>query len=160
MSTLLHTRRRHAPTEVASNLTSMIDVVFLLVVFFILVSQVVSREAEPLDLPKVPDAAAAVAGEDPRLVVNVLSDTSQPGVGLRAMVLGQPFSLDSDGCQALSNRVAVDLEQRPDLAIHLRADREVHFEWIHPVLEALRAASARVDGAEAKVHLVLLEPAS
>ena len=31
----------------------MIDVVFLLVVFFILVSQVVSREAEPLDLPKV-----------------------------------------------------------------------------------------------------------
>ena len=85
MSTLLHTRRRHAPTEVESNLTSMIDVVFLLVVFFILVS---------------------------------------------------------------------------DLAIHLRADREVHFEWIHPVLEALRAASARVDGAEAKVHLVLLEPAS
>ena len=62
MSTLIHTRRKHPPTQVESNLTSMIDVVFLLIVFFVLVSQVVSREAEPLDLPEVPDAAAAVAG--------------------------------------------------------------------------------------------------
>ena len=160
MSTLIHTRRKHAPTQVESNLTSMIDVVFLLIVFFVLVSQVVSREAEPLDLPEVPDAAAAVAGEESRLVVNVLSDVDQPGVGLRAMVLGQPFTIDAEGCQLLTKRVAVDLEQHPDLAIHLRADREVHFEWIQPILDALRSASARVDGAEAKVHLVLLDSAS
>ena len=74
------------------------------------------------------------------------------------MVLGQPFSIDADGCEALAKRVALDLEQQPDLAIHLRADREVHFEWIQPIFDALRTASARVDGAEAKVHLVLLEP--
>ena len=160
MSTLIHTRRRHAPTQVESNLTSMIDVVFLLIVFFVLVSQVVSREAETLDLPEVPDAAAAVAGEESRLVVNVLSDAEQPGIGLRAMVLGQPFSIDADGCEALAERVAFDLDHHPDLAIHLRADREVHFEWIQPILDALRAASVRVDGDEAKVHLVLLEPAS
>ena len=160
MSTLIHTRRKHAPTQVESNLTSMIDVVFLLIVFFVLVSQVVSREAEPLDLPEVPDAAAAVAREESRLVVNVLSDVDQPGVGLRAMVLGQPFSIDTEGCQLLTKRVAVDLEQQPDLAIHLRADREVHFEWIQPILDALRSASVRVDGAEAKVHLVLLDSAS
>ena len=160
MSTLIHTRRKHAPTQVESNLTSMLDVVFLLIVFFVLVSQVVSREAEPLDLPEVPDAAAGVAGEEPRLVVNVLSDVDQPGVGLRAMVLGQPFTIDAEGCHLLTKRVAVDLEQHPDLAIHLRADREVHFEWIQPILDALRSASAGVDGAEAKVHLVLLDSAS
>ena len=118
MSTLIHTRRKHPPTQVESNLTSMIDVVFLLIVFFVLVSQVVSREAEPLDLPEVPDAAAAVAREESRLVVNVLSDAEHPGIGLRAMVLGQPFSIDADGCEALAERVAVDLKQQPDLAIH------------------------------------------
>ena len=64
MSTLIHTRRKHPPTQVESNLTSMIDVVFLLIVFFCFGSQVVSREAEPLDLPEVPDAAAAVAGRN------------------------------------------------------------------------------------------------
>ena len=90
----------------------------------------------------MPDAAAAVAGEESRLVVNVLSDAEQPGIGLRAMVLGQPFSIDADGCEALVERVALDLEQQPDLAIHLRADREVHFEWIQPIFDALRAASA------------------
>ena len=37
MSTLIHTRRKHPPTQVESNLTSMIDVVFLLIVFFVLV---------------------------------------------------------------------------------------------------------------------------
>ena len=71
-----------------------------------------------------------------------------------------PGSIDPEGCQALAKRVAVDLESRPDLAIHLRADREVHFEWIQPIMETLRAASAHVEGTEAKVHLVLLEPAS
>ena len=91
-----------------------------LIVFFVLVSQVVSREAEPLDLPEVPDAAAAVAGEESRLVVNVLSDAEQPGIGLR-LVLGQPFSIDADGCEALAKKGnAVDLKQQPDLAIHLR----------------------------------------
>ena len=57
MSILNRTRRKPPPTQVEANLTSMIDVVFLLIVFFILVSQVVNREAEPLDLPEVPDAA-------------------------------------------------------------------------------------------------------
>ncbi|MAW42385.1 MAG: hypothetical protein CMJ30_08275 [Phycisphaerae bacterium] len=160
MSILNRTRRKPPPTQVEANLTSMIDVVFLLIVFFILVSQVVNREAEPLDLPEVPDAAAKIAGEESRLVVNVLSDAEQPGVGLRAVVQGQPFAIDPEGCQALAKRVAVDLESRPDLAIHLRADREVHFEWIQPIMDTLRAASAHVEGAEAKVHLVLLEPAS
>ena len=87
------------------------------------------------------------------MVVNVLSDAEQPGIGLRTMVLGQPFSIDADGCEALAERVAVDLEQQPDLAIHLRADREVHFEWIQPILDALRLL-VPVSMVPMPVHLV------
>ena len=160
MSRMTRTKRKHLPTQVEANLTSMIDVVFLLIVFFVLVSQVVSREAEPLNLPEVPNAAAMVAGEEPRLVVNILPDEFQPGVGSRVVVLGDEFSIDAKGCSALTARIAEDLRGRPDLAIHLRADREIHFEWIQPIFDALRQASASAASTEARVHLVLLEPST
>ena len=48
---------RRGPAQAQANITPMIDVVFLLIVFFVLVSQIVDLESVDLDLP-TPEHAA------------------------------------------------------------------------------------------------------
>ena len=69
-------RRRHPPTEISANLTPMIDVTFLLIVFFALVSQIAGDEQVALSLARVWPGAAVRAEDDARAVLNVV-----PGEG-------------------------------------------------------------------------------
>jgi len=68
---------------IAANLTPMIDVVFLLIVFFVLVSQIVEVENVDLDLPRPQDPASELPGEQPRIVINVLPDEAGQAGGYR-----------------------------------------------------------------------------
>ena len=43
--------KRNAAITLNANMTPMIDVTFLLIVFFVVVSQIVDRDVIPLDLP-------------------------------------------------------------------------------------------------------------
>ena len=50
----------------------MIDVTFLLIVFFVVVSQIVDRDVVPLDLPAPENAKALVSVSDNKMVINVV----------------------------------------------------------------------------------------
>ena len=69
-------RRGHFPNaEVEANLTPMIDVSFLLIIFFVLVSRIGDAEQAELAVPMVRAGAAVRAEDDGRVVLNVV-----PGV--------------------------------------------------------------------------------
>ena len=70
--------KRSAAITLNANMTPMIDVTFLLIVFFVVVSQIVDRDVVPLDLPAPENAQAMVSVVDHKLVINVvpLSDGS------------------------------------------------------------------------------------
>ena len=142
---------QHPPTQVESNLTSMIDVFFAdrLLVWFLK-----WQPKRALDLPEVPDAAAAVAGRN-------------LGCGQRAVRCRTAWHWSSPWCwgnlspsmltaaRRWPKRVALDLSSSliwPSICV--QTVRFILNDSAH--FDALRTASARVDGGEAKVHLVLL----
>jgi biopolymer transport protein ExbD len=142
------------PVKTGANLTPMIDMTFLLVVFFILVSRITSVEQIPLQLPSPFDPASNPAPEAPRLVVNIPGDDYGEASGV--VYDQQVYELDDDGLDLLAGAVATRLEAMPELQVNLRADRRVPYESVAPVMNALATAGARAGRTEGvRVNLVI-----
>jgi biopolymer transport protein ExbD len=142
--------------ELQANLTPMIDVTFLLIVFFVLVSQIVEVESVKLKLPELTDPAAEMPGEAQRAVINVV-----PGAGgaAEAYRLGpRSFDTGAVGLELLTQRLTGLLRANPALRINLRADQRTQYQWVEPVLEAVSTAAGRVEGVTVtpRVNLVVV----
>ena len=108
------------------SLTSLIDVVFILLIFFMLVTNLVDGRAIDLDAPA---RAAAGASMEGALLVEV-----RPG-GVR--LSGEPMSLD-----ALLARVGKRLAQQPDQRVLIAPATGVSLQEAVEVLDRLAAAGA------------------
>ena len=119
------------PGELVLNLTPMIDVVFLLLIFFMLATTFLDPEREiDLDLPRA-DSSQARDAEADELVINVLRDG-------RLKLGAEP--VDRDGLLAALRRAArVD----PTTAVTIRGDREVTHEAVVGVMDACGQAGLR-----------------
>ena len=146
-------RRRFPTAEIEANLTPMIDVSFLLIVFFVLVSRITDREQARMALPVVRAGSAARAEDDARVVVNVLpgEDGGSGGYAIGPGVL--PAS--PDGIARLAETLAEGYRRNPRLAVHLRADRATRYEWVEPAMRAVSTA-ARLAGGGALPRLDLV----
>lgn len=138
----------------AANLTPMIDVTFLLIVFFVLVSQIVDLENVDMELPTPKDPATTTITEEERIVVNVLPEGERAAgykVGTRT------FTPDAAGSEALRQHLASLFQANPGLSINVRADRDTQYEYIEPVLDAVSKAAlgAGVEGFVPRVNLVV-----
>ncbi len=141
---------------IAANLTPMIDVVFLLIVFFVLVSQIVEVENVDLDLPRPQDPASELPGEQPRIVINVLPDEAGRAGGYR--MANRRYSADTAGMASLATSLAALYREKPALGVNLRADRSTQYRWVEPVLQAVSTA-ARLSGRDdvrGRVNLVVV----
>ena len=122
------------------NIAPLIDVVFLLIIFFMTVSQISRVEVEDLVLPE----AAAGQPRPPvrRLIVNVHATG-------RRVVSGQDQSMAS------LVRMLADAVNEPggrELSVLVRADREA--DWAH-VAEVMQACAANGIG---RVRVAVSEP--
>src|SRR6188508_1441620 len=100
---------------VGFNMTPMIDVVFQLIIFFLLSSHLAKQEKQlPLPLPTATSGTAEAADERPRLTVNVLADGT-------LLVASRAISAD-DLVPLLRDRRAVHGDQ---LEVRIRGDRSV-----------------------------------
>lgn len=111
---------------VSFNMTPMIDVVFLLIIFFLVSSHLARQEAQ-LELP----LPAAASGElppldgPPRVTLNVLADGTLTLAGHRISP------------EQLSQRLARQLaEEGRDLEVRIRGDRHVAYGVIEPIMLA------------------------
>ncbi len=123
---LTRTRRKFG-CEV--NITPLIDIVFLLIIFSMMVSQFTKLQAEKLLLP------AAHAGRDPRggaggrIVVNVMPTG-------RIVVSGRRRSAES-----LGRLLAVEARRRGagNVRVVIRSDRRTPWAAVGPILQACAA---------------------
>ena len=118
--------RSHAP-QLA--LTSMLDVIFLLLCFFVTVSVFSQWESEiTIKLP-----SAATAEEPDRLPGEIIVNLDKDGkvsVNSRSLELGD-----------LETRLAKVAKFYPDQAVIIRADKEVRYERLVAVIDTCRAAN-------------------
>lgn len=124
MSALITRGRNRKSPKV--EIVSMIDVMFFLVVFFMVFSTFkVSSDGIPVELPRAATAQDQPASE---IVVSITKD----GV----------FYLDDrlTTIQGLKDGVRQVLAQRPDVVAVIRADREARFEWVVTAIDAMTEA--------------------
>ncbi|MHC4947950.1 MAG: ExbD/TolR family protein [Planctomycetota bacterium] len=135
---------RRGPADVQASMTPMIDVTFLLIVFFVLVSQIVEVENVDMDLPAPEDPATELAGDEQRAVVNVIPGGDGDAAGYR--VGGRTFGPGPEGIAGLVDHLAGLYRASPGLRINLRADRRTRFAAVEPVMQAVSTAATRAAG--------------
>ena len=124
--------------RIGANLTSMIDIIFLLVVFFVLVSRISEVEQIPLELPEPLSPATSNASDQARAVVNVPADDA----GLASMIRlnSSTYATDEEGMKGFAFELAELLQRNPDLEVTLRADRRLDFTEVATTMNAISTA--------------------
>ena len=112
------------------NMTPMIDVVFLLIIFFLVSSRLARHEVQlDLDLPEAASGQRPAEEEIRRVVVNVLPHERPEGqIQVGSQVLG---------VEELTG--LIDYESRRakgELEVRIRSDRRVPYRVIEPILLA------------------------
>ena len=125
--------RLHARPSVSFNMTPMIDVVFMLIIFFMLVSNFASVENLELDLPDPDHSQAAKVKLTDRVVINcLLSAPWSPSTSGAVYSVG-PMRVAS--LEELSDRLAAAKAATPGLQVVLRADRRLPYSAVRQVME-------------------------
>ncbi len=130
-------------------MTSMVDIVFLLIIFFVLVSQFISAENVTVDLPRPQDSLAQSVEFPERLVLNcryVEDPAGRPDVRYR---LG-PVPIDS--LQELQARLRAEKQRRADVQVILRADRRISYAHIRDAMRAIAKAGIETMNIAAEVE--------
>lgn len=132
--------RHHRPKEASFDLTPMIDVIFLLIIFFTLTSQFSSTHRTPMDLPREqgePDA--------PKEATQLVIDMDQFGA---VTLLGQAYDLQTLGTVLAGRSFAVE-GQTPDDAVEqpvdvvIRADRRCSTAKLNALAQVLLQVGVR-----------------
>ena len=116
------------------NMTPMIDVVFLLIIFFLVSSHLAQQEIQlELDLPDAASGQRPKEDEIRRVVINVLPEQR---AGKRIMVGGRlvaeeelPQLIDHESRRARR-------EVRGQLEVRIRSDRKVPYRVVEPLMVA------------------------
>ena len=146
---------RKGPARIDANLTPMIDMTFLLVVFFVVVSQISEIENVEMELPKPQPSASAPPPEETRSVLNVLPGEDGKAIGYRLNSID--FPLGDRGIESMRTELTRLYRTQPDLRINLRADRRTRQRNIEPVFTAINRAAREADRKDpARVNLVVI----
>jgi len=117
------------------NLTPLIDVVFLLLIFFVLIAQFSSRQLAQVQLPAPqPSAAKYLYSPD---VVTITAICDQRGKLQAYQIESQMIGAEQTG--VLTQTLLDRHKANPQVEVNLRADRRADGR----VIEALMAACAR-----------------
>ncbi len=123
---LVH-RKRRARTGVQPPLIALIDIVFLLLIYFLLTTSFMAEDGIRVQLPQ---ATSQPAAEEKELTVVVDADGTV-FLGSRSVALHELFD-------ALRNR----LETAPETGIVVKADRALVLDRVVQVMDVIRAAGA------------------
>ena len=111
---------------VSFNMTPMIDVVFLLIIFFLVSSHLAQRENRiELDLPVAAEGQDDIPDDSKRITVNVLADGTM-------LVSGRTFSFDN--LTALFRETAGSSPE--NVQIRIRGDRSVTYDKVSPIMKS------------------------
>ena len=126
----MHLPRFGRSRSVQFNVTPLIDVVFLLIIFFLVSSHLAKQETQvDLALPKAESGRDATEHPVDRVTINVLPDGQ--------LLLGG----ESVGAEQVGRRLQFERQRTTDdLEVRIRADRNVAYRHVEPLLVACARA--------------------
>ena len=171
---------KRGAVEPSLNITPLIDVVFLLIVFFMLVNNIVTDEVPKVQLPDLDNPNVYPPEGDRRVIVNIVAEAefdddygpgqpvgrvlARPGqaefvqIGARKWELGAEGAMEDfrEQLKLMIQARMVDPQTAPN--IMLRVDAAVYYAQVLPVMTNLQLAMAEALGGElaaaTPVHLV------
>jgi biopolymer transport protein ExbD len=124
------TRRRHGAPLADMNVVPLVDVMLVLLVIFIVTAPLLTH-AVKIDLPKASSSANITKPE--HIEFGIREDGS-------LFWSGDAVRLDQ-----LSQRFAQEAQKQPQPELHIRADRQVHYEKVAQVMAlAAKAGLVRI----------------
>lgn len=127
--------------ETGFDLTPFIDVIFLLIIFFMLVCQFFAAEMFEVDLPdKIASAQESAPG--PVVTITVMQKDGRVSYATGSDIL------PSDQPQLLGRMIASAIDSQPvkdgqDKIVCLRCDKQVAFSQVRPVLDGIAKSTAQ-----------------
>ncbi len=128
-------------TEMEMNMTPMIDVVFLLIIFFMIITDMTQKELEDLKLPEAENAAPDEPDPDEfRPIINIKIDGT---IWVKRQLYYNPEEDDqyqklrawlSDVAKRMKKEPYMGM-QLPDEPLLIRADMNTPFKYIQKVME-------------------------
>ena len=128
-----HSKRRRAP--VAFNATPLVDMIFTLAIFFMLVTRFSSAEQLPMQLPKPDQSQAEVVKLPARVIINCRpADVAGGDAGAVLYSVGpnRPESLE-----AIADRLALLKRKHPGIQVVLRADKRLPYIDVRAVMRVV-----------------------
>jgi biopolymer transport protein ExbD len=135
------------------NLTALIDVVILLILFFVLVAKFGRYPTLPLTLPRVDERHGELQDPGMKPTVDVVPRGRVVDLGGSYRLGGQTFAETSAGLAGLTSALGEIRREQPDVEVYIRAERTEPYVRVHPVIAAVGAAGVR------RVHLTTLPAA-
>lgn len=122
----MRTTRCPRSRRLGINMTPMIDVVFLLIIFFLVSNHLVRQESlQKVELPQAASAESDLPGARDRLTLTVLADG-------KMFVGGQVASL----AQIETRLAALVAEAGRDVEVRIRGSRELSYRFVEPLMVA------------------------
>jgi len=142
------------------NVTPLVDIVMCLIIFYMLVAKIgVSTGAEAMDIPE--SLIGTSIGDMGNCVLlnvrhpdvdadKIYLGEAGPGKWPRVTVLGQDVPLekyDADGkgtgVYPLRELLTMYKKQNPDFKVIIRAEKELHYQYLEPILITCAEAGAK-----------------
>lgn len=121
------------------NATPMVDVFFILTIFFMLVSRFLDQENVPMLIPEPTTSQARIVTIPDQVVINCRLSSEEPGSVLYSLGPNQPQSLG-----AIAQGLAAVKEQNPEVQVIIRADRRLSFKDVRPVMRVVADNNIRM----------------
>jgi biopolymer transport protein ExbD len=119
--------RHKPPSSLAFNMTPMIDIVFLLIIFFMTVSQITRTVDFPLPLPRVTE------GDQNSITSSITINLDLAGT---LIIGGQKLSL-ANTLNAIENQLKKSDNNPKRIKIQIRCDRNCESRHVTKLLESL-----------------------
>jgi len=144
----MNMNKHDAKTEMEMNMTPMIDVVFLLIIFFMIITDLTQQDLEELKMPAARSAQEDVP--DPKIVRPIINIPQSGKMIHKRNSLYDP-EVDGDSMIGLerfladqANRMKAGEDGLPDNPLMIRADRGTEFKYIQRVMEICGKEGIRI----------------
>ena len=127
-----YTTRRGRKSPVAFNATPLVDMIFTLSIFFMLVTRFSSAEQVPMQLPHPEHSQAETVKLPARVVINCRPGTPESSGAIPALYSVGPNRPES--LSVIGERLASLKRQSPGIQVVLRADKRLSYADVRAVM--------------------------